>query len=204
MNGFLQKAPIVLASSSPARRAMLEKAGLDIIVAPSDVDEDEVKKRFRQERAEASEIAGGLAGVKARAASLKCDHVVIGGDQTLCPIDEPHAVFGKPMTQEGLKAQLSALSGRECHLFSGAAVARGGRVLWRAVGMAQLRYRLLDAAKIEAYAAAEPDAARAAGGFLMERLGPRIISDVEGDPFTILGLPLTDLLSALEAMDVIA
>jgi septum formation protein len=186
--------PLVLASKSAARRAILEAAGLPVVVAPIDIDERAVETRSGI--AGAGDVAVLLAREKARVASARSGpSFVVGADQTLA-LGERR--FTKPVDRATAREQLRALAGRTHELHSGVAVARDGRVLFSHVDVARLTMRPLSDRFLDTYL----DAAGAAvtssvGGYQLERLGIHLFERIEGDHFTILGLPLFPLLGFL-------
>jgi septum formation protein len=188
--------PIVLASASKVRRALLEAAGLEIIVDPAAVDEAAVKESYAGEGAEPGEIAEALAQLKAlRIAPRHPGLITLGADQILeCEGQR----FDKPVGIEGARAQLQALSGRRHRLISGLVAMRDGERLWHHRGEAVLTMRKLGDGFIEGYLAAAGAAVLdSVGAYQLEGLGAQLFTRIEGDYFTILGLPLLPLLDFL-------
>lgn len=194
-------ASLVLASASPARRQLLEAAGLAFDVVPADVDEAALKRRHADAPAEA--LADMLAAAKAEAVSRdRTDAVVIGADQVLAVEDE---LLDKPDGRAAAAATLARLQGRTHALISAVVVARGGEIVWRHVETATLRMRPLDNAQIERYLARAGDGVLASvGAYRLEDIGVTLFERVEGDYFTILGLPLLPLLAELRRLGAIA
>ncbi len=184
---------IILASASSARRMLLENAGVTARTEPAHVDEDSVKEALAAEGASARDVADALAELKAiKISNRHPEAFVIGGDQTL---DCEGRWFDKPEDREGAKAHLEALSGRTHSLQSAVCVAQGSQVLWRHVGIARLTMRILDADFIETYLnRAGDDVQTSVGAYRLEGLGAQLFEKVEGDYFTVLGLPLLPLL----------
>jgi septum formation protein len=186
--------PLVLASRSAPRRAMLEAAGLPVETSVPDLDERAVEAAAGPLSPAAAAIL--LARAKARAvARSKSGRLVVGADQTLALGDRR---FDKPGDRAAARAQLVALSGNTHHLHSAVAVACGEEVLFDAVDTASLTMRGLSDEFLEAYL----DAAGAAvlesvGGYQLEKLGIHLFERIEGDHFTILGLPLLKLIAFL-------
>ena len=194
--------PVILASQSRARRALLEAAGVAHVVEPARVDEDEVKRAMHADGAPAAAIAERLAETKALRVSLRRPAaLVIGCDQMLeCGARD----FDKPADRAAAAAQLAALAGRTHRLVSAAVVAQGGVRIWHAVDAASLTMRALSAEFIDAYLDAAGDAALASvGAYQLEGLGAQLFARVEGDYFTVLGLPLLPLLEFLRARGVL-
>jgi septum formation protein len=196
-----QNTEIVLASKSEARQSLLNNAGLEVSVVDAGINEDEIKQRFNEQKAEPEEVAVGLASIKARQVSLKHrESFVIGGDQVLI---FKGTLLSKPVTQDALRDQLSKLQGSTHDLVSAAAIAKGGHVLWRGEGRARITVRHLKPEDIDAYVDQVPEAAYSVGGYHIEGLGSRILRRAMGDPHTIQGLPLLELLEGLRDLDVI-
>jgi septum formation protein len=186
--------PLVLASKSAIRRTMLEAAGLPVVVAPVDVDERAIEARAGL--VGAGEVAALLAREKARVASARSGpRFVIGADQTLALGDQR---FTKPTSRAAAREQLRALSGRTHELHSAVAVARDGRVLFCQVDVARLTMRTLSDRFLDAYLdQAGVAVTTSVGGYQLERLGVHLFERIEGDHFTILGMPLFALLGFL-------
>lgn len=191
MSLWLRPEPLVLASKSAVRRALIEAAGIPLEVAPADIDERAIEARAGV--GAASEAALLLAREKARvAASQVGRRFVVGADQTLAL---GGTRFTKPIDRNAAREQLRALSGRTHELHAAVAVARDGRVLFSHVDTARLSMRSLSDGFLDAYlAAAGPSVTTSVGGYQLEGLGSHLFERIEGDYFTILGLPLFALL----------
>ncbi|MDQ0346874.1 Maf family protein [Ancylobacter vacuolatus] len=191
-------APLLLASKSAARRALLDAARLPFEVVSVDVDERAIEAQAVDEGADPAGIALTLARAKALAgAAAHPGRVVIGADQTLALGDE---AFHKPADRAAAKAQIARLAGRTHKLHSAVAVARDGEVLWATVESAHLTLRPLDDAALEAYLDAAGEAVLSSvGGYQLEELGIHLFERVEGDHSVILGLPLLPLLGFLRS-----
>lgn len=189
-------APLILASASPSRRQLLASAGLVFEVEPSGVDEDEVKRSLLGERAAPQTVAETLAELKARRVSARHPAaMVIGADSTLAYNGRQ---FDKPPTLAAARQQLLALAGQTHELCSSVVVARGGVRLWHHNGRALLTMRPFTDSFLDAYLARAGEQVRASvGAYQLEGLGAHLFSRVDGDYFTILGLPLLPLLSFL-------
>lgn len=187
---------LILASGSEIRRTLLENAGLVIETRPARVDEDSMRAALTAEGAAPRDIADALAEMKAQKVSRQApDALVLGCDQIL---DHQGACLSKPETVSDARAQLVALRGSRHALLSAAVVYRGGQPLWRHVGVARLEMRDFSDAYLDAYLARNWDSIRhSVGGYKLEEEGIRLMSRVEGDYFTILGLPLMELLGWL-------
>lgn len=201
--GDLQAPVVILASASQARRLLLENAGVSIQVIPASIDEEEIKLALRAEGATAAQAAETLAELKAQRVSRQhANALVIGADQMLtCD----GAWFDKPKSIAEAKESLRALGGRQHELISAVSVVQGGRYLWHHVDSARLTLRPLSDAFIDDYlAAAGDDALSSVGAYRIEGLGAQLFSAIEGDYFTILGLPLLPVLDFLRNHKVVA
>lgn len=187
---------LILASASVSRRQMLQNAGLDFTVETSGVDEDEVKLSLSAERATPRDIAETLAELKAQRVSRRHPQaLVIGADSTLACNGR---LFDKPPTMEAARKQLQALAGQTHELHSSVVVARGGARLWHCNDRARLTMRPLPDSFLDAYLSRAGEAVTGSvGAYQLEGVGAHLFTKVEGDYFTILGLPLLPLLSFL-------
>ncbi len=187
---------LILASASPSRRQLLSSAGLVFEVEPSGVDEDEAKRSLLGERASPQTVAETLADLKAKRVSARHPAaMVIGADSTLACNGRQ---FDKPPTLAAARQQLLALAGQTHELCSSVVVAQGGVRLWHHNGRALLTMRPFTGSFVDAYLARAGEAVTASvGAYQLEGLGAHLFSQVDGDYFTILGLPLLPLLSFL-------
>jgi septum formation protein len=194
MSLWLHAEPLVLASKSAVRRALLEAAGIPLEVAPADIDERAIEARAAV--GTAAEAATLLAREKARVgAGRMSGRLVVGADQTLAL---GNARFTKPVDRAAARTQLRQLSGRTHELHAAVAVARDGRVIFSHVDTAKLTMRALSERFLDAYLdAAGPAVAASVGGYQLEGLGSHLFERIEGDYFTVLGLPLFALLAFL-------
>jgi len=190
------RAAVVLASASRARRTLLENAGVAARSEASGVDEEELKRSLKAASAQVDEAAATLAELKARKVSLRHGGaLVIGADQIL---ECGGRWFDKPRNLAQARADLEALSGREHSLVSAVAVVRDGVLLWQRRERARLVMRTLSGAFIAGYlASVGPAACDWVGAYQVEGLGAQLFERIEGDYFTILGLPLLPLLDFL-------
>jgi septum formation protein len=189
---------LVLASASAARAAILENAGFRVTRVPAAIDEDEVKAAFRREGGDAATCATALATAKAERISRRHrGALVVGADQMLVCGD---VWFDKPPDLDHARAQLVALRGRTHELVTAAVVFRDGADLWHHVARARLTMRPFSDAFLDEYlAAAGERVLGSVGAYQLEGLGVHLFSRIEGDYFTILGLPLLPLLDFLRA-----
>ena len=182
---------IVLASNSASRKAMLDAAGVSYVAQAADVDERALEAEM--EGADPAEIALALAAAKA--AGVKSDGLVLGSD-SLVEVDGRR--FDKPATRDQAAEHLRFFSGKVMTLHSAAALARDGKIVWMGSDFARLRVRELSEEFIEAYLDAEwPEVSYCVGVFRIEGPGVQLFESIMGDQFTVLGMPLLQVLGAL-------
>jgi septum formation protein len=194
---------IILASKSAARRAVLEGAGVAFTALGSEVDEDLVKADHLARGEGPQAIAATLAAEKALAVSRQHpDALVIGSDQTL---DLEGQLFDKVADLDALRERLRLMRGKPHQLHSATALARGGAVIWSEIRSARLTMRDFSDAFLETYLAEHgAEALSSVGCYRLEAAGVQLFSAIEGDYFTILGLPLMGLLETLRTEGVLA
>ena len=205
MSSFLQggRPPLILASSSKIRALLLEAAGLAFIVEPPGLDESIMRQAVGGERLlSPSDVAEVLARAKAEAVSdLARPAYVIGADQVLSFGD---TVLSKPDSMEAARRQLLDLRGKSHTLHTSVALATNGATVWAETHTATLTMRKLSPEFIGRYlAAAGEEVLSSVGAYQIELLGIQLFDRIEGDYFTILGLPLLPLLAALRREGVI-
>jgi septum formation protein len=191
---------LVLASKSAARRAMLEGAGVTFSVHVADVDEDAVKAVH--DPADAAGLAVELARVKALAVSRHDpDAWVLGADQTLA---FDGGLISKARSLEEARARLSTMRGKPHALHSGAALAHNGQIVWSGVDTALMRVRAFSDAFLDAYLDREGESLLSSvGSYKLEGMGSQLFDRIDGDYFTVLGLPLWPVLTELRRAGVL-
>ena len=190
------KSPLILASQSRARQALLTNAGIGFEAVTAEIDERAVQQASGLSAP--GEIASLLAREKALSVSARQPgKFVIGADQTLALGER---LFSKPAGRAQAAEQLRTLAGRRHELHSAVAVARDGKILFEAVAIAGMTMRRLGEAEIDVYLDEAGDAVTSSvGAYQLERLGVHLFERIEGDHFTILGLPLLPLLAFLRS-----
>ncbi|TIL74998.1 MAG: Maf-like protein [Mesorhizobium sp.] len=193
---------IILASGSPFRKALLVHAGVAVEAVPAEVDERALEAPLQGSGISPEDVALVLAEAKATEVSERMPGaLVLGCDQTLSLGDE---VFHKPADMEAARRHLLALSGKTHQLNSAVVLARDGAVLWRHVGVASLTMRKLDPAFIGRHLArVGAKALSSVGAYQIEGEGIQLFERVEGDYFTIVGLPLLPVLAKLRQLGAI-
>jgi len=185
---------LILASASSSRRRMLVDSGVQVDCVPARVDEDTIRTALLAEGARPRDVADALAEMKARKVSERDGAaVVIGSDQVL---EFQGELWGKPDERDAARAQLQRLRGQTHRLLSAVVVYEATKPVWRHVGEVRLTMRDFSDAFLDDYLARNWDSARhSVGAYKLEEEGVRLFSAVEGDYFTVLGLPLLPLLS---------
>jgi septum formation protein len=198
---WLDARPLLLASKSAARRALLETAGIPVEIVPAEIDERAVEARAGLN--DPSAIAALLAREKAKTVAGKHPgRMVLGADQTLA-LGERR--FSKAADRAEARRQLLALRGKTHTLHSAVAVVRDGAVIFEHVDAAHLTMRAFSDGFLDRYLDAIGDAATASvGGYQLEGLGLQLFERVEGDHFTVLGLPILPLLDWLRRSGALA
>ncbi len=193
---------ITLASGSASRRAVLSGAGVTAECVRPNVDEDAVKRSFRGTDMPIREQAIQLAELKAIKVSSSKPGLVIGGDQMLALGDE---AFDKPVDMVEARSHLERLSGQTHTLETAIVVCEDGAPVWRHLARPKLTMRQLSSGFIDNYLNDAGDQILATvGGYQLEGLGAQLFTRIEGDYFSILGLPLLELLDYLRTRGVLA
>lgn len=191
--------PLILASSSSIRRALLSAAGLEFEVVPAGIDEGAAKATLDQPAA----IAAELAVAKALAVSRERPEATVIGSDSVVSVDG--RLFDKPRDRAEAAEHLRFFSGKPMELTSAAALALDGREVWRHADTATLYVRTLSEAFIAEYLDAEwPAVGHTVGVFRLEARGIQLFDRIAGDHFTVLGLPLLPLLGALRERGLLA
>jgi septum formation protein len=195
------KDPLILASQSRARQALLANAGIEFEAVAAGIDERAVQQA--SSLSAPGDIAALLAREKAVSVSMRRPgNFVVGADQTLALGTR---LFTKPDRRPHATEQLRALAGRSHQLHSAVAVARDGKILFESADTARMTMRRLGEAEIEAYLnEAGTAVTTSVGAYQLEGLGVHLFERVEGDHFTILGLPLLPLLAFLRSERLLA
>lgn len=193
---------LVLASGSRIRAELMKNAGLAIEIDPSDVDERAVEAPLLEAGFTPEDLASVLAEAKANDVSTRRSaDLVVGADQILAFEGERRT---KPEDMEAARRQLLAFSGKTHELHSAVVISRNGEAIWRHVSTARLTMRALSPEFIGHYLAAAGDVVLSSvGAYQLESLGLQLFDRIEGDYFTILGLPMLPLLDELRRLKVI-
>lgn len=194
--------PLILASRSEGRRLVLRQTGIPFLARPAEVEERAIEQDIRACGGGADEVAAALARAKALKISLSApDSYVLGADQVASCEGQ---LFGKPGDFAQAERQLAFLAGRRHRLHSAVALAFGGAILFETVAHADLLMRAVDQSFVKTYLKLAGEAPlTSAGAYQIEGLGVHLFSEISGDHWTILGLPLLPVLEALRREEVL-
>lgn len=194
--------PIVLASASRVRAQLLANVGVRFTTEPARIDEDSIKQSLAAEGVSPRDQADALAEAKALRVARRVDAaLVIGSDQVL---DLDGEVLSKPSDRAAARQQIVALRGRTHVLHTAAVIVEDARPVWRHVGSARLTMHDVSDSYLDGYLDRNAaDVITSVGAYQIEKEGLRLFSNIEGDYFTILGLPLLEILGYLSARGVI-
>ena len=195
-------AKLILASKSGSRRALMSGAGLVFDSRAAEIDERAVEARLSARYAKPTEVAVELAMAKARWVSERePEAYVIGSDQVLSLGDR---LFHKPLTMGEAGDHIRAMSGKTHYLNCGVAIAFRGEVIWSDISVAAMTMRTISPAFLQTYLdMAGEGILQSVGAYQFEGPGIQLFDTIEGDYFTILGLPMLQLLAGLRALGVI-
>ncbi|HTO41409.1 MAG TPA: nucleoside triphosphate pyrophosphatase [Rhizomicrobium sp.] len=193
---------LVLASASTVRARLLKNAGVPFTVRPASIDEDTVKESLLAAHAPLRDIADALAELKAlRVSNSDPAALVLGADQVL---EFDGALISKCASLDEARALLQRMRGKKHTLISALVLAKGGAPIWRRVDSAQLWMRDISDSFLDAYLAREgDDLLSGVGCYRLEGRGSQLFDRIDGDYFTVLGLPLLPLLTALRQYGII-
>lgn len=193
---------LVLASTSPFRKQLLQQAGLDFTSSAPDIDERAVEAAAEHQALAPAELAALLGCEKALAVSReKPDALVLGGDQVMALGSQ---VYHKPKDMAAARTQLLSLRGTTHVLNSSLALAHNGKILWSHVSQAQMSVRMFSETFLDDYLERVGERIlKSVGGYQIEGMGVQLFSAIEGDYFTIIGVPLLPLMEKLRELGVI-
>ena len=201
MTLWREQQPLILASQSAVRRSLLANAGIAVETVPADIDERAIQHSSGLKNP--AEIAALLAGKKALFVSMtRPGRYIVGADQTLALGER---LFSKPANRAAAQAQIALLSGQTHELHSAVSVVKDGVALFSHVSVARMTMRPLTEREIAAYLDEAGDAVTTSvGAYQLEKTGVHLFARIEGDHFTILGLPMLPLLGFLRSRDLLA
>ena len=189
--------PLILASQSQARQALLKQAAISYTALPASIDEELIRQSAQAEGASPDEIAVLLAELKGqKIASSHPDAMVIASDQLLVCDGQ---IYGKPDSLAAAKSQLTELSGKRHTLLTAVMLFDNGKRIWHHIARPEVTFHTLTEAEIDQYLAhIQDDALASPGSYFLEGAGIHLFADLFGDYYAILGLPLLALLPQLK------
>lgn len=188
---------LLLASKSASRRAMLSAAGVPFEAVSAGVDEESAKAALRADGLSARDLADALAELKALRVSQRVPGALVLGSDSIVELDDG-TMLDKPTSRENAAEHLRRMSGSRHDLVSAAVIAEAGRPVWRVVDRAKMHVRTISDAFIEQYLDMEwPEISGCVGCYRIEGPGAQLFSRIEGSQFTVLGLPLLQVLDYL-------
>ncbi len=193
---------VVLASASPVRAELLRRAGVEVAVDPARIDEAAIKASLLAEGAPPRDVADKLAELKALRVGARHERaLVLGADQVLVHRGE---VLDKPASVDEARAHLARLRGERHELLSAAVIFLQGAPVWRHVGKARLTMRPFSDGFLDRYLdQVGEQALTSVGAYQLEGMGAQLFAQIDGDYFTVLGLPLLEILGFLRARGVL-
>ena len=195
---------LVLASQSASRRAMLDAAGVVYDAVAPQVDEEGAKASLRAEGITGRDLADALAELKAVKMSQAVPGALVLGSDSLVALDDG-TTLDKPLDRSQAAAHLQRMSGRHHDLISAAVIAEAGRPVWRIVDRARMHVRPLSDAFIQTYLDQEwPSISGCVGCYRIEGLGAQLFTRIDGSQFTVLGMPLLQVLDYLRTRGLLA
>ena len=187
---------IILGSSSPSRRKILKKTGINFISKSPSLKEDLEKKKYKGPR---EKLPLYLAEKKALSIQAGSKDIIIGADQILLFKGK---VYDKPKSMREAKNHLSNLSGKTHHLISGTTIIKNKKTVWRHINKAKMKMRPISKKEIEEYLLLSGEKIlKSVGAYNVEGYGVRLFSKIEGDFYSIVGLPLIPLLNKINEME---
>jgi septum formation protein len=193
---------VVLASQSASRRAMLAAAAISFTAVSASVDEESAKAALLAEGLAPRDMADALAELKAVKVSARDGQALVLGCDSVVVLDDG-SMLDKPRSRDEAGAHLARMSGKRHDLVSAAVIAEGGRPVWRVVDRAKMHVRTLSDAFIQTYLDQEwPEIAGCVGCYRIEGPGAQLFTRIEGSQFTVLGLPLLQVLDYLRVRGV--
>ncbi len=198
----MTKPQLILASKSPYRAQLLKAAGVEFTAQPASIDERAVEQTLLQSDLDSGDIALVLAQAKALSISEENrEAIVIGSDQTLT---FENKLLHKPENMEEARRRLLLLSGRTHQLTSAIALAKGGEIIWQFADTSTIKFRKLDPAFVGRHLASVGEVAlTSVGAYQIEGLGVNLFEKIDGDFFSVMGLPIIPLLDELRNLEII-